>query len=157
MATRRKTTAKKNVSRTTRRKASVSRLGRLTKDLPPTLRDFAKQVRARLNRLEQRIDRVQVTYRNQVAHLIRVASHRIDQAEPVRKQVIRKALFTSVRPDPRQRLRTVPHWRDMPGPRRPSLAPCAAARPRPAPPPIQWCESWRERSRFRSIDSGAHS
>ena len=89
MAARTKTTAKKKVSRTTRGKASVSRLGRLTKDVPPTLRDFAKQVRIRLNRLEKRIDRVQATYRNQVAHLIRVTSQRIDQAEPVRKQVIR--------------------------------------------------------------------
>ena len=83
MAARTKTTAKKKVSRTTTRgKASVSRLNRLTKDLPPTLREFAKQVRSRLNRLEQRIDRVQATYRNQVAHLIRVASQS-------RKQVIR--------------------------------------------------------------------
>jgi hypothetical protein len=32
---------------------------------------------------------VQSSYRNQVAHLIRVTSHRIDEAEPVRKQVIR--------------------------------------------------------------------
>ena len=32
---------------------------------------------------------MQATYRNQVAHLIRLASQRIDQAEPVRKQVIR--------------------------------------------------------------------
>ena len=88
MAARTKTTAKKRVSRTTRR-ASVSRLNRLTKDLPPTLREFAKQVRTRLNRLEKRIDRVQASYRQQVAHLIRVASHRIDQAEPARKQVIR--------------------------------------------------------------------
>ena len=85
MAARTKTTRKKKGARTTRRKASVSRRDRF----PPTLREFTKQVRARLNRLEQRIDRVQVTYRNQVAHLIRVASHRIDQAEPVRKQVIR--------------------------------------------------------------------
>ena len=82
MAARTKTTAKKKVSRTTRGKASVSRLGRLTKDAPPTLRDFAKQVRIRLNRLEKRIDRVQATYRNQVAYLVRVAS-------PSRKQVIR--------------------------------------------------------------------
>ena len=85
MAARTKKTARKKVSRTTRGKASVSRLGRF----PPTLREFAKQVRTRLNRLEQRIDRVQASYRKQVAHLIRVTSHRIDQAEPVRKQVIR--------------------------------------------------------------------
>jgi hypothetical protein len=84
MATRTKTTAKKKVSRTTRRNASVSRLDGL-----PTLREFSKQVRARLNRLENKIDRVQASYRQQVAHLIRVASHRIDQAEPARKQVIR--------------------------------------------------------------------
>ena len=89
MAARNKTTAKKKVSRTTRGKAPVSRLGRLTKDVPPTLRDFAKQVRIRLNRLKKRIERVQATYRNQVANLIRVASQRIDQAEPARKQVIR--------------------------------------------------------------------
>ncbi len=90
MATRtKKTTAKKKVSRTTRRNTSVSRLDRLTKDLPPTLREFANQVRTRLNRLEKRTDRALATYRNQVAHLIRVASHRIDQAEPARKQVIR--------------------------------------------------------------------
>jgi hypothetical protein len=90
MAARTKTTVKKKIFRaTTRGKTSVSRLDRLRKDLPPTLREFAKQVRLRLNRLEKRIDRVQATYRNQVAHLIRVASDRIDQAEPARKQVIR--------------------------------------------------------------------
>ena len=90
MAARTKTTARKKVSRTTTRgKASVSRLDRLIKDLPPTLREFAKQVRIRLNRLKKRIERVQATYRNQVANLIRVASQRIDQAEPARKQVIR--------------------------------------------------------------------
>jgi len=89
MAARTKTTRRKKVSRITRGKASASRLRRLTQDLPPTLRDFSTQVRKRLNRLEKRIDRVQATYRNQVAHLIRVTSRRIDQAEPVRKQVIR--------------------------------------------------------------------
>ena len=89
MATRTRKTAKKKVSRSTRGKASVSRLNRLTKDGPPTRREFSKQVRTRLNRLEQRIDRVQASYRKQLAHLIRVTSHRIDQAEPLRKQVIR--------------------------------------------------------------------
>ena len=89
MAARTKTTTRKKVSRTTRGKASFSRLRGLTEDLPPTLREFSTQVRKRLNRLEKRIDRVQATYRNQVAHLIRVTSRRIDEAEPVRKQVIR--------------------------------------------------------------------
>ena len=89
-------TAKKKVSRTTRRKASVSKLDRF----PPTLREFSKQVRTRLNRLEQRIDRVQASYRKQVAQLIRMTSHRIDQAEPVRKQVIRllSRLEKAIRP-----------------------------------------------------------
>jgi hypothetical protein len=82
MAARTKTTAKRKVARTTRGKASVSRLDRLTNDLPPTLRDFVRQVRVRLNRIEKRTDRVQATYRNQVAYLIRVASQS-------RKQVIR--------------------------------------------------------------------
>ena len=82
MAARTKTTAKRKVSRATRRKASVSRLDRLTEDLPPTLREFARQVRIRLNRIEKRTDRAQATYRNQVAYLIRVASQS-------RKQVIR--------------------------------------------------------------------
>ena len=82
MAARTKTTAKRKVSRATRGKASVSRLDRLTEDLPPTLREFARQVRIRLNRIEKRTDRAQTAYRNQVAHLIRVASQS-------RKQVIR--------------------------------------------------------------------
>ncbi|HBZ69991.1 MAG TPA: hypothetical protein DEP35_09755 [Deltaproteobacteria bacterium] len=82
MAARTKTTAKRKVARTTRGKASVSRLDRLANDLPPTLRDFVRQVRVRLNRIEKRTDRVQATYRNQVAYLIRVASQS-------RKQVIR--------------------------------------------------------------------
>ena len=89
MAARTKKTAKKKVSRTMRGKTPVSRLDRLTKDLPPALREFSKQVRTRLNRLEKRIDRVQASYRRQVAHLVRLASHRLDQAEPARKQVIR--------------------------------------------------------------------
>jgi archaellum component FlaC len=101
MAARTKTTAKKRGSRTTKGKAPVSPLNRLTKDLPPTLREFSRQVQGRLNRLEREIDRVQASYRKQIAHLIRVASHRLGQleaegegqwrrlAEPARKEAIR--------------------------------------------------------------------
>jgi archaellum component FlaC len=101
MAARTKTTAKKKSSRTTKGKAGVSRLDRLTRDLPPTLREFSKQVQGRLNRLEKEIDRVQASYRKQIAHLIRVASHRLGQleargegqwrrlAEPARKEAVR--------------------------------------------------------------------
>jgi len=101
MAARTKTTAKKKVSRTRKGKAAVSPLDRLTKDLPPTLREFSRQVQGRLNRLEKEIDRVQASYRKQIAHLIRVASHRLGQleargegqwrrlAEPARKEAIR--------------------------------------------------------------------
>jgi hypothetical protein len=121
MAPRTKTTTTKKVSRTTKRKAGVSPLDRLTKDLPPTLREFSKQVQGRLNRLEREIDRVQASYRKQIAHLIRVASHRLGQleaqgegqwrrlAEPARKEAIRllSQLEKAISPQTRQAKKVV--------------------------------------------------
>ena len=121
MAARTKTTAKKRVSRARKGKVSVSPLDRLTKDLPPTLREFSRQVQGRLNRLEREIDRVQASYRKQIAHLIRVASHRLGQleaqgegqwrrlAEPARKEVIRllSQLEKAISPPTRQAKKVV--------------------------------------------------
>ena len=99
-----RTTAKK-ATRTVRSKAksavAPSRLDRLTRELPPTLQEFSKQVRRRLNQLEAEIAKAQAAYRKQAARLLRTASHRLGHleaqgegawrrlAEPARKEVVR--------------------------------------------------------------------
>jgi hypothetical protein len=80
MAARKKASRKK----ATRRKAGLggglgAALGRL--ELPPTLRDYAKQVRGRLDRLEREISRASVDVRRRAARLLRDASHQLGRLE----------------------------------------------------------------------------
>lgn len=54
-------------------------LGRL--DLPPTLRDYAKQVQKRLDRLERELTRTSTDVRRRAARLLREASHQLGRLE----------------------------------------------------------------------------
>ncbi len=87
----RKTSARKASSRKpTARKGGAHRktgtagrlgaaLGRL--DLPPTLRDYAAQVRKRLDGLERELSRASTDVRRQAAKLLREASHQLGRLE----------------------------------------------------------------------------
>jgi hypothetical protein len=82
MAARKKTTRKK-ASRRAARPTGLgglgAALGRL--ELPPTLRDYAKQVRSRLDGLERQITRTSVDVRRRGARLLREASHQLGRLE----------------------------------------------------------------------------
>lgn len=111
----RKTSSRKTSSRTTgARKASGRKSGARRKagtggrfgaalsrlDLPPTLRDYAGQVRHRLDGLEREVTRTSTDVRRRAARLIREASHRLGRLEakgeagwrqltrPVRRQLV---------------------------------------------------------------------
>ena len=69
----------------TRRKSARARakqtLSRLERELPPTLREYAKEVRSLLNRLEKEVERASVPYRRRAARLLREASHQLGRLE----------------------------------------------------------------------------
>jgi len=82
----RKAGGRKKASRRTARSAEAAgfggfgaALGRL--DLPPTLRDYAEQVGARLDTLEREITRASVDMRRRGARLLREASHQLGRLE----------------------------------------------------------------------------
>jgi hypothetical protein len=82
MAARKKAARKKAAARRTGRSARSglgATLGRF--ELPPTLRDYAKQVRGRLDRLERDLARAQVDVRKRAARLLREASHQLGRLE----------------------------------------------------------------------------
>jgi hypothetical protein len=54
-------------------------LGRI--ELPPTLRDYARQVRSRLDGLERELTRTSVDVRRRAARLLREASHQLGRLE----------------------------------------------------------------------------
>lgn len=85
MAARKKASRKKaSRKKATRRKAGLGRglgaaLERL--ELPPTLKDYAKQVRGRLDGLERELTRASVDVRRRAARLLREASHQLGRLE----------------------------------------------------------------------------
>ena len=79
MAAKKKSAKKKTAKKKTARKKSV--VERLEDELPKTLRDYGKSVRARLNRLERDIERAVPQARRRTARLIREASHELGRLE----------------------------------------------------------------------------
>jgi hypothetical protein len=71
--------------RTTRSGAARGRLsaamGRIESELPPTLRDYSRQMRKRLDRLERDLTRAQAGMRRRAARLLREASHQLGRLE----------------------------------------------------------------------------
>ncbi len=74
--TARKKTGRKQPARKARTRRSAT-LTRLEHELPPTLREYAKQVRRRLDQLEKQIEKAQVQARRRAARLLREASHEL--------------------------------------------------------------------------------
>lgn len=59
--------------------AALGRLERL--ELPPTLREYVRQVGSRLDRLERELTRASVDVRRRAARLLREASHQLGRLE----------------------------------------------------------------------------
>ena len=80
MATRKKAQRKKPGRKQPARKARTRRSATLTRleyEPPPTLREYAKQVRRRLNQLEKQIEKARVQVRRRATRLLREASHEL--------------------------------------------------------------------------------
>lgn len=77
----RKASARKSGAR--KRTATGGRLGAALSriELPPTLRDYAGQVRHRLDGLEREVTRTSTDVRRRAARLIREASHQLGRLE----------------------------------------------------------------------------
>lgn len=71
--------AKKNTAK--RRRVATTRLARLEGQLPPTLREFASELRKRLDNLERDVTKAQLEARRRAARLLREASHQLGRLE----------------------------------------------------------------------------
>ena len=81
-ATRKRAPRKKTAVRTASPRARAkAALDRLQKELPPTLRDFSKNLRSNLSKLEKEIDKASSKYRRQAVRLLREGSHRLGSLE----------------------------------------------------------------------------
>ncbi len=113
MAARKKKAARKKAARTGR----ARRLAQLEHELPPTLREYMKQVRRLLSQLEERVEEARVDVRRRAARLLREASHRLGALEargdaswreltaPYRRELVRllRRLEQGVAPPARSR------------------------------------------------------
>jgi len=72
-------TARRSGTRKTTR--AKGRLAQLERQLPPTLREFASELRKRLDRLERDAARAQVEARRRAAKLLREASQQLGRLE----------------------------------------------------------------------------
>lgn len=64
-----------------RRAAKAGALARLEEQLPATFREFAAELRKRLDRLERDTARAQIEVRKRTARLLREASHQLGRLE----------------------------------------------------------------------------
>jgi hypothetical protein len=76
-------TARRSAKKSTRKGSSrrASPLSRLQGQLPPTLREYANQIRKQLDRLERELTRAQMTARRSAARLLREASQQLGRLE----------------------------------------------------------------------------
>jgi hypothetical protein len=81
MAARKKSARRKRSGARAAREMLADRLASFERELPPTLRDYAAQVRRRLDRLERELARAQAGVRRQAARLLREASHQLGRLE----------------------------------------------------------------------------
>jgi hypothetical protein len=71
-------TARKSASK---RRRNTSTFARLEGQLPPTLREYAGDLRKRLDRLERDLAKAQLEARKRAARLLREASHQLGRLE----------------------------------------------------------------------------
>ena len=77
--TARRSSAKKNTGKSRSRRPN--RLARLGGQLPPTLREYASELRKRLDRLERDVTKAQIEARRRAAKLLREASQQLGRLE----------------------------------------------------------------------------
>ena len=77
--TARRSSAKKNTGKGRSRRPN--RLARLGGQLPPTLREYASELRKRLDRLERDVTKAQIEARRRAAKLLREASQQLGRLE----------------------------------------------------------------------------
>ena len=61
--------------------AAKRKIQRVGAELPTTLEEFSKRVRARLGKLERSIEEAEVRYRREAARVLRQASHQLGRFE----------------------------------------------------------------------------
>jgi hypothetical protein len=74
-----RSSSKNNTARS--RRSRPTRLARLEGQLPPTLREFASELRKRLDRLERDVTKAQLEARRRAARLLREASVQLGRLE----------------------------------------------------------------------------
>ena len=92
MAARKKAATRKKAVARKKATGSKSALARIEAGLPKTLRDFGKQVRKDLDRLERDIERAIPAARKRTARLIRDASHELGRIEERGEDVWKKGV-----------------------------------------------------------------
>lgn len=127
--TARSSAKKKSAKRGVRRS---NRLSRLEGQLPATLREYASELRKRLDRLERDVTRAQLEARRRAARLLREASHQLGRLEVAGEAGWRK-LGASYQKDLVALLRRLEKALAPPVARKPARKKKAAAS-RPAPP-----------------------
>jgi hypothetical protein len=100
----RKATARKAARKKTTRKRPSTALGLLEEQLPPSLKDYSRQVRRRLTQLERHLDRTARDARRRGTRLLRDASHQLGRVE-ARGEREWKRLTTQARRDAARLLR----------------------------------------------------
>ncbi len=74
-----RSSAKKKTTKSRSRRSDP--LARLEGQLPPTLREYAGELRKRLDRLERDVTKAQIEARRRAAKLLREASHQLGRLE----------------------------------------------------------------------------
>jgi hypothetical protein len=120
MAARRRSGRTKTTAARGARGLIAERLARLERGLPSSLRDYAAELRRRLDGLEREVTRAQLDVRRRAARLLRDASHLLGKLEaggeagwsrlaaPARRQLLDllRRLETAVAPPPLRRRAT---------------------------------------------------
>lgn len=119
---------KKNTSKSRSRRANP--LARLEGQLPPTLREYAGELRKRLDRLERDVTKAQLEARRRAARLLREASQQLGRLEVAGEAGWRK-LGASYQKELVALLKRLEKALAPPAARKPARKKAAAAKPTP--------------------------
>jgi len=126
--TARRSSAKNNTAKGRKRRANP--LARLEGQLPPTLREFAGELRKRLDRLERDVTKAQLEARRRAAKLLREASQQLGRLEVAGEAGWRK-LGASYQKELVALLKRLEKALAPPAARKPARKKKAAAKPAP--------------------------
>lgn len=123
-----RSTRKKNTAKSRSRR--VNPLARLEGQLPPTLREYAGELRKRLDRLERDVTKAQLEARRRAAKLLREASQQLGRLEVAGEAGWRK-LGASYQKELVALLKRLEKALAPPAARKPARKKAAAAKPAP--------------------------